>query len=51
MTATSRQEIVAHYRQASIEPTPLSLDQVRASVLDRLRTSDAMRVAVFGRTR
>ena len=49
--ALRRPEIVAHYRQASIEPTPLSLDQVRASVMERLRTSDAMRMAVFGRTR
>lgn len=49
--ALRRPEVVANYRQASIEPTPLSLEQVQVSVTERLRTSDAMRMAIFGRTR
>lgn len=49
--ALRRPDIVANYRQASIEPTPLSLEQVRVSVSERLQSSDAMRMAVFGRTR
>jgi tripartite-type tricarboxylate transporter receptor subunit TctC len=49
--ALQRPDIAERYRQAAIEPTPLSLDQVRAMAADRLRTVDAMRLAVFGRTR
>ena len=44
-------EIAQRYRDASIEPTPLALEQVRQSVADRLRISDAMRQQVLGRAR
>jgi hypothetical protein len=49
--ALQRPDIAERYRQAAIEPTPLSLDQVRSIAADRLRTIDAMRLAIFGRTR
>jgi tripartite-type tricarboxylate transporter receptor subunit TctC len=44
-------DIVERYRTAAIEPTPLGLDDVRRLVTERLRSVDAMRLAVFGRTR
>ncbi len=44
-------EIEARYRDAGIEPTPVALEATRTMVAERLRTVDAMRVAVFGRTR
>lgn len=44
-------EIDARYRSAGIEPTPLSPEEVRQSIGDRLRTVDAMRMAVFGQSR
>lgn len=44
-------EIMALYRGAAIEPTPLDLDATRQAVVERLRTVDAMRLAVFGRSR
>jgi tripartite-type tricarboxylate transporter receptor subunit TctC len=44
-------DIVQRYRDAAIEPTPLGLAQVHESVRQRLQTTDAMRTAVFGRTR
>lgn len=52
LVQTLRQpEIEARYRDAAIEPTPLGLDATRQAVTDRLRTADAMRLAVFGRSR
>jgi len=44
-------DIVQRYRDASIEPTPLTLAQTRAAIQQRLQVVDAMRLAVFGRTR
>ncbi len=44
-------EIVQRYRDAGIEATPFDLGEVRQIVRERLRTVDAMRLAVFGRTR
>ena len=44
-------EVVAKFTQVGIEPTPLDLEQARQAVAERLRTVDAMRVAVFGRAR
>jgi tripartite-type tricarboxylate transporter receptor subunit TctC len=44
-------EVAARYRDAGIEPTPLSLEQTHRAVTDRLRTIDAMRLEVFGKTR
>ena len=44
-------EIMALYRGAAIEPTPIDLDATRQAVTERLRTVDAMRLAVFGRSR
>ncbi len=44
-------DIAQRYRDASIEPTPMSLEQVRQSVADRLRVADAMRMQVLGRAR
>ncbi len=44
-------EIAQHYREAAIEPAPLDLAQTAAAVRQRLQTIDAMRVAVFGRSR
>lgn len=44
-------DIAARYRDAAIEPTPLGLDATRQAVAERLRTVDAMRLAVFGRSR
>lgn len=44
-------EIEARYRTAGIEPTPLDLEAVRQEVASRLRSVDAMRLAVFGRSR
>ncbi len=39
------------YRDASIEATPLDLDATVALLRQRLQTVDAMRLAVFGRSR
>jgi len=51
LVETLRQpDVISRYRDAAIEPTPLGLKDVRRSVRDRLRTVDAMRLAVFGRT-
>jgi len=47
----TRADIVQRYRDAAIETTPLGLEQVRSSMRQRLQTIDAMRSAVFGRTR
>lgn len=44
-------QIDARYRASGIEPTPIGLDEVRQTVQARLRSVDAMRMAVFGRTR
>ena len=44
-------EIVQRYRDVAIEPTPIGLDATAAMVRRRLQEFDAMRMAVFGRTR
>lgn len=44
-------DVAARFRDAAIEPTPVSLEQTRQLLAERLRTVDAMRLAVFGRTR
>jgi tripartite-type tricarboxylate transporter receptor subunit TctC len=44
-------DIAARFRDAAIEPTPVNLEQTRQMLTDRLRTIDAMRLVVFGRTR
>lgn len=49
--ALSEPDIVQRYRDAAIETTPLGLEQARELVRQRLRTVDAMRLAVFGRAR
>lgn len=47
----SQAEIAQRYREASIEPTPLTLAQTADLVRQRLQLVDGMRMAVFGRTR
>jgi len=44
-------EIRGLYQQAGIEPVEQDLEQVRIAVIERLRTADSMRNAVFGRNR
>ncbi len=44
-------DLVQRYREAAIEPTPLSLEQTAELVRQRLQLVDGMRLAVFGRTR
>jgi tripartite-type tricarboxylate transporter receptor subunit TctC len=44
-------DITARFRDAAIEPAPVGLEQTRQLLTERLRTVDAMRLAVFGRTR
>jgi tripartite-type tricarboxylate transporter receptor subunit TctC len=44
-------EIAQRYRDAAIDTAPLDLEQTAAAVRQRLQTVDAMRLAVFGRTR
>lgn len=44
-------ELVQRYRDAAIEPTPIGLDATATLVRQRLQQVDAMRLAVFGRTR
>ena len=44
-------DMLQRYRDASIEATPLDLDATVAMVRQRLQTVDAMRLAVFGRSR
>lgn len=44
-------EMLQRYRDASIEAAPLNLDATAALVRQRLQSIDAMRVAVFGRSR
>ena len=39
------------YRDASIEPTPLDLAETGALVRQRLQVTDAVRLAVFGKSR
>lgn len=51
VTSLQRPEIVARYREAEIETTPVGLAETRAMVRDRLQLVDAMRQAVFGRAR
>ncbi|MCR5864029.1 tripartite tricarboxylate transporter substrate binding protein [Aquincola sp. J276] len=44
-------DMLQRYRDASIEATPLDLDATVALLRQRLQTVDAMRLAVFGRSR
>jgi tripartite-type tricarboxylate transporter receptor subunit TctC len=44
-------DIAARFRDAGIEPTPVSLEQTRQLISERLRTVDSIRLAVFGRAR
>lgn len=44
-------EMVQRYRDAAIEPVPLALPEVVDTIRQRLQLVDAMRLAVFGRTR
>ncbi len=44
-------EMLQRYRDASIEAAPLDLDGTAALVRQRLQSVDAMRMAVFGRSR
>jgi len=44
-------DVIQRYREFSIEPAPMGLDQTAAMVRERLQTVDAMRLAVFGRSR
>lgn len=44
-------EIAQRYRDMAIDTAPLDLEQTAAAVRQRLQTVDAMRMAVFGRSR
>lgn len=44
-------DIARRYREAAIEPTPVGLAETHRMIHERLRTLDAMRMAVFGRAR
>ena len=44
-------EIAQRYRDAAIDTAPLDLEQTAAAVRQRMQTVDAMRLAVFGRSR
>ena len=49
--ALGQAEVQQGYRDAGIEPTPLTLEAAQSAVRQRLREVDEMRVAVFGRAR
>jgi len=49
--ALGQADIVQRYQDAGIEPTPIGLDATATLVRQRLQQIDAMRLAVFGRTR
>jgi len=51
VAAQAEPELLQRYRDAAIEPTPLALPAVHDLVRQRLQQVDAMRLAVFGRTR
>lgn len=51
LEALQAPEPVQRHRSVAIEPTPLGLDATAALVRQRLAQLDAMRTAVFGRTR
>lgn len=44
-------QIVQRYRDAAIDTAPLDLEQTATAVRQRLKTVDAMRLEVFGRSR
>jgi tripartite-type tricarboxylate transporter receptor subunit TctC len=44
-------EVAQRYRDAAIEPVPLAPPEVADAIRQRLQLVDAMRLAVFGRTR
>lgn len=47
----SEPDIVQRYREVAIEPTALNFEATASQVRQRLQQIDAMRLAVFGRTR
>lgn len=49
--ALGEADMVQRYREVGIEPTPIGLDTTATLVRQRLQQIDAMRLAVFGRTR
>lgn len=49
--ALQEPQIEERYRAAGIDATPIGIEEVRQAVISRLRSVDAMRLAVFGRTR
>ncbi len=49
--ALRQAEMVQRYQEVGIEPTPIGLDATATLVRQRLQQIDAMRLAVFGRTR
>jgi tripartite-type tricarboxylate transporter receptor subunit TctC len=49
--ALGQADIVRRYQEVGIEPTPIGLDATATLVRQRLQQIDAMRLAVFGRTR
>jgi len=49
--ALSEDDMGQRYREAGIEATPIGLDATATLVRHRLQQIDAMRLAVFGRTR
>lgn len=49
--ALGKADMVQRYREVGIEPTPIGLDTTAMLVRQRLQQIDAMRLAVFGRTR
>ena len=44
-------DMVQRYREVAIEPAPLDLERTAVTVRERLQLVDAMRMAVFGRSR
>lgn len=49
--AVALPEVAQRYRDAAIEPMPLTLPEVADTIRHRLQLVDGMRLAVFGRTR
>lgn len=49
--ALGQPDIVRRYQEVGIEPTPIGVDATATLVRQRLQQIDAMRLAVFGRTR
>jgi tripartite-type tricarboxylate transporter receptor subunit TctC len=49
--ALGQPDLIQRYQEVGIEPTPIGLDATATLVRQRLQQIDAMRLAVFGRTR